>query len=789
MLSGFFRNSGSSRTPLFITLLCRIMAAVAILIVQPVPSAYGMSAQAQIGNSGRLESEISEDTLHTLQEVAVVAHLKQKSNLREEPLSSSVIRLQQMERAQILTLNDFSYQTPNLYIPDYGSKITSSIYIRGLGSRIDNPAVGLYVDNIPYLNKNGFDTDLWDIMRMEVLRGPQSTLYGRNTIGGIINISTLSPMFYQGTRISAGYGNGNSYSIKGSTYWKLNERVAFNVGANYSSTDGFYTNSYNNKKCDWINSGSARARVVYKPGSRVTLDNTLLFGRVEQGGYAYSLYDPESRTIDEVNYNDPCGYERTTISDGLSATIEYDNYTLSSVTSWQYLDDCMTLDQDFTPKSMFTLKQAQHENTFTEDIVLKNKNGERWQWITGLTLFYKSMKMQAPVRFKKDGINELILFNVNNGIHQMFPQADIIFQEDEFDIHSNFKAPVFGAAAYHQSEYKVGRFTFTAGLRLDYEHSSLDYSSESSLNYRFTLTMPQFRQFVTKLDGKVKRDYFEPLPKLAVQYSLERYGNLYLSVSKGFKAGGYNTQMFSDILQNKMMTDMMADLGVYFDNMGISTYSVDDIITYKPEHSWNYEVGGHFNIFDNKLEADASLFYIDCTNQQLTVFPGGKSTGRMMTNAGQTRSLGAELSLNARPVEGLTLGAAYGYTNAKFVKYNNGITDFKDNFVPYVPKHTLSANGEYTLYNPGRAVDKLSFRVGYNGIGKIYWDEANSVAQEFYSLLSGSIYAEKGKFSLELWGKNLTSAEYTTFYFVSIGNTFLSQGKPATYGVTISVEL
>lgn len=730
------------------------------------------------------------DTTVNLNEIAVVADLKQKSNLRLEPLSSSVFNMGTIERERITGLNEFSSYTPNLYIPDYGSKMTSTIYVRGLGSRIDNPAVGLYVDRIPYLNKNGFDTDLWDIMRMEVLRGPQSTLYGRNTIGGIINIHTLSPMIYQGTRLSATYGSGNSYDLKGSTYFKLNEKLALSIGGNYYSSDGFYNNIFDNSNCDWIKGGSGRLRVVYKPNSRLTIDNTFIAGRVEQGGYAYSLYDRQNKTLNEVNYNDESGYTRSTISNGLSVNYESDKYLFSSVTSWQYLDDCMTLDQDFTPKSMFTLKQAQNEHTVTQDFIIKrNNNNAPWQWLTGVTLFYKGMTMDAPVRFKKDGIQELILDNINNGIHQALPPtANILFKEDEFDISSKFKSPVFGAAAYHQSQYSMGRFTFTAGLRLDYEHASLDYNSNSLLHYRFTLTMPEFKQFSTQLKGIEKRDYIEPLPKFAIQYSLEKHGNIYVSAARGFKAGGYNTQMFSDILQNQMQLEMMADLGVYFENSILSNYSVGDIITYKPEYSWNYELGGHFNFLDNRISADAALFYISCTDQQLTVFPSGKTTGRMMTNAGKTRSLGGEISINAKVAGGLDLGISYGYTNAKFTKYNNGITDYKGKYVPYSPQNTVSATANYTIYGIGRVLDKLSFHAAYSGIGKIYWDEANSVSQNYYSLINASVCAEKGVFSLELWGKNLTDTDYNAFYFVSVGNTFFSRGKPVQYGVTLSVE-
>ncbi len=761
-------------------------------------------------------AENKKDTITALSEVAVVAKMKQRNDLREDPLSSTTIKLGDIERRQVVSLQDASMQTPNLHIPNYGSKMTSSIYIRGLGSRIDHPAIGMYIDNIPYLNKNGFDTDLWDIMRIEVLRGPQSTLYGRNTIGGIINVYTLSPKVYQGARVSAGYSSGDTYSIKGSVYMKPSDKVALSIGGNYLSRGGFFTNEYTGEKCDDEESASGRFRFIYTPNSRLTIDNSFLIGKVDQGGYAYRLYNSANNILEPVNYNDECGYERTTISNGLSLSYNTGKHILSSVTTWQYLDDCMTLDQDFTPASMFTLKQAQHENIFTQDFTIKRSEGERkWQWLTGVTLFYKDMDMDAPVRFKKDGINNLVLSGIN-GMFQGMPApmntAKLQFAQDEFDLSSTFEMPVKGAALYHQSQFNVGKFTFTAGLRLDYEEAKLDYLSNSSVDYIYSMKiqmnpmMPPREIKVesgvnTTMDDKLSDSWFEVLPKFGIQYSLGKNGNLYATVTRGFKAGGYNTQIFSDILQNQLKTDLMADLmskaGGAFGSMGggmqggaaSPSYSVDEVITYKPEYSWNYEVGTHLSLLSGKLNADASIFYIDCTDQQLTIFPDGKTTGRMMANAGKTRSLGAELAINAQLTPSLNLGISYGNTSAKFVKYDDGINNWKDKHVPYVPQNTLSANAAYTFWNTGKLADKIQLRIGYNGIGKIYWDEANLNSQKFYSLLSASVYAEKGKFSLELWGKNLADANYNAFYFVSVGNAFFSQGRPAEYGITVSFEL
>ncbi|MDE6144769.1 MAG: Plug domain-containing protein, partial [Muribaculaceae bacterium] len=145
----------------------------------------------------------------TLKEVTVTA-IKQSESLNLQPIASTTLGEKSIERYNITTMKDASEIVPNFYIPDYGSRMTSSIYVRGLGARMDQPAVGLNVDNIPVLNKNDYDIDLFDIERIEVMRGPQSVLYGRNTMGGLINIYTLSPRDVRGLRFMAEYGRGNS---------------------------------------------------------------------------------------------------------------------------------------------------------------------------------------------------------------------------------------------------------------------------------------------------------------------------------------------------------------------------------------------------------------------------------------------------------------------------------------------------------------------------------------------------------------------------------------------------
>ena len=144
------------------------------------------------------------DTLSTYEIPEVVVNTSPKQDA-SQAISTTSVGMGRIRSERIEAVRDLSLITPNLYIPDYGSKMTSSIYIRGIGARIDQPAIGLYVDNIPYLNKNNYDFGFYDIRQVEVLRGPQSSLYGRNTIGGVINLYTLSPLDYQGVRIGVEY--------------------------------------------------------------------------------------------------------------------------------------------------------------------------------------------------------------------------------------------------------------------------------------------------------------------------------------------------------------------------------------------------------------------------------------------------------------------------------------------------------------------------------------------------------------------------------------------------------
>ena len=719
------------------------------------------------------------DSTINLKEISVTA-AKQSAEAETSGSAVTLIGRPQIEHLNIANAKDASAIVPNFYIPEYGSRITSTIYVRGMGARIDQPVVGMVIDNVPILNKDNYDFDVADIESIMMLRGPQSTMYGRNTMGGVINVRTLSPLSYEGCRLLLEYGKANSVKAAVSHYSRVSR--SFGVGGNVSvyHTDGFFRNLYNNKLCDKENSARAMLKLAWKPSDDFILENMATASLTRQGGYAYEFLDTH-----EINYNDTCFYRRTSFIDGLTAKWHIGNVTLTSSTSYQFINDNMTLDQDFLPMSYFNITQKKTEHGLTEDLIVKgNAIDGRLNWVGGAFAFYRHMNMSAPVTFKDYGIENLIAGKWN----EMNPYYPIAWDENSFVLGSRFTMPSAGAAIYGEASLKAGRFTLIGGLRFDYEKTWLRYYSDCSTSYTVmqqttdgSLSPYAAHPVEIHNSDRLSRAFTQLLPKFTVSYCIpsRHQIDIRMSVAKGYKAGGFNTQMFSDVLQQQLMA-----------GMGIGRqYDVDQVVGYKPESSWNVELGSSLRTADEKLTASATVFYINCHNQQLTIFPDGDITGRIMTNAGKARSTGVELSVAYSPVERLQLNVGYGYTNAKFIEFNNGKVDYASNYIPYAPQNTIFASANYAIPVNAGPLRYISPAISASGIGKIYWNEENSTVQNLYFKLDANVKLSFNKFSLDFWAKNLTSTQYSTFYFVSIQHEFVQRGKPLQFGATLRVTI
>ena len=750
-----------------------------------------------------------------IEEVVVIATPKENNRLRQQAISSTSLSQNEMRNNSVTSVKALSGLVPNLFIPDYGSKLTTSVYVRGIGSRINTPAVGLYVDNIPFIDKSAFDFNYSDIERIDVMRGPQGTLYGRNTMGGLIRVFTKSPFTYQGTDIRLSAATYNDYKASLTHYHRISSQFAFSTGFFYEHKGGFFKNNFNNKRIDTDDEFGGRFRAIYLPSENLKLDFTLNYEYTNQGGYPYEYTgrtddktEDRGEYIGKISYNRECGYKRNLLNGGLNLEHQADNFILSSVTGFQYLYDQMNLDQDFTEADIYTIMQKQNSKTISEELVLKSKPGNRWQWTTGVSGFYQWLKTDGPVTFQEAGIQSLIEDNINAGLSHLPAGAPTLAAKittRPLPVSGVFDTPILNGAIYHQStinDVLVEGLSVTAGLRLDYEKLKLDYNSVCDMNFDFSVAAPFLPTAIvrqlnakTQFIGKESTDYLQLLPKFTIQYAWNSKNNVYATVSKGYRSGGYNIQMFSDLIQNNMRSDMMNAikqdevLGKFagmMPDVPASDVNVSDATLYKPEYSWNYEVGSHTTWFDDRLQADVALFYMDTHDQQISRF-AESGLGRITVNAGKSRSLGAEASLRAQVTDAFSLNGSYGYTYATFTDYVvSDEENYNGNYVPFVPKHTFNAGAQYVFgLRNGAIFDNITVNANYKAAGRIYWTEQNNASQALYGTLNGRVSFNKGNGQLAFWINNALNTDYQAFYFETMNRGFAQKGRPLQVGVDI----
>lgn len=667
--------------------------------------------------------EVTMDSVE-LKELVVQAS-RDGSQLKKLPASVSILSTNQIESLGLNSLTDATSTIANLFMPDYGSKLTSPIYIRGVGSRINSPSVGLYVDGVPYFEKATFNFDFFDISRIEVLRGPQGTQYGRNTMGGIVNILTKSPQNYQGTDLNIQAGTYGSYLLNVGHYAKSSERFAYSLSLNYRHNDGFFTNDFLNKKVDILDSYGMRNRLIWNVTDRFSIENILSFEHSVQGGYPYAVYNESIGKTEEIRYNQESGYNRDLLSNALLLKYKADNYNLTSTTSYQYLSDKQSIDQDFTVDSLYFVIQRQKQNMISQELTIQSNGKKKYNWIFGAYGFAQQFDNQV---------------NVNT-------------YKAKTETTKKYDHTIAGGALFHQStlnDFPIKNMNITAGIRLDTETDQLGYQYDRIKNGVFTSLADTTYKSLKSI---------QILPKLAINYKLGNT-NLYALISRGYKTGGFN-----------------------------STFEHPEDLTFDPEHSWNYEIGAKSSVFENKLFVEGSLFYIDWKNQQIyQATPSG--TGSMLKNAGHSVSKGVELSLNTASIQGFELIASYGYTHATFISNVLSATvDYSGNYIPYVPKNTIAAQLKKTVEITNSVLlNRIVMSVLYKGTGSIYWDDKNSHRQDFYNLVDARISFVRKNVQFDLWGTNLGSTVYESFYFESLGKKYVQNGKPLQAGVKLALK-
>ena len=761
-----------------------------------------------------------------LDEVVVVSQPKEQVRLRLQPVSSNVFGSEQLQQLHVHDLSQLSQYVPSFVMPSYGSRLTSSMYIRGIGSRINNPAVGVYYDNIPLMSKSAFNNHFYMLDRVDILRGPQGSLYGQNTEGGLVRIYSKNPMNYQGTDVRLGIGTGLYSNVEVAHYHRPSDKLAFSVAGFYSGLKGFVNNQNFDEKNDLTNEAGGKLRLIWQPNKQLKFDWTADYQYVNQNGFGYGEFHPldylpevysSSFVPADLDVKDPAttimnGYKRNMFTTGLSIGYETEKLLFTSTTSYQYLNDLMLMDQDYMTPDYLQLKQAQKMNAITQEFVLRSHDNSSWQHATGLFGSYQWLNTNAPVLFG-DAITGPIGDAIANAMKNSMLQGMIgrfmgqgmsaeaaaaaaqaavdkmgVTMTAEMAVPGEYKTPTWNFAAFHESNILLGdNWKLTLGLRFNIDKVKIDYDALAYMNMTGgTANATATYHLTSHVQDSRSKSYTQLLPKIGLTYSLdENIGNIYALVSKGYRAGGYNFQMFSDVLKTELNANQQKAMrGDYDVEHTAADYdAINETIAYKPEESWNYEIGTHLNLFGGSTHFDLALYYMQIRNQQLSIMEPNSNYGRIMVNAGKSHSCGLEATLRGKAIDNaLDWAVTYAYTRAIFDEYD----DYKDNYVPFIPQHTVSAMVDWHI-------GKLTIGANVAGQGKTWWDEGNSFAQKFYATVGAHADYDFGPVLVSLWGRNLTNANYNTFAVASsaVNGThyFAQKANPIQIGFDVNIHL
>jgi iron complex outermembrane recepter protein len=671
-------------------------------------------------------------TIETELEVTVTAQ-KRKERPQDVPISITTIPRQQIEDAGIRTFNDVANNVPNFKFPSTTSGRQFAFYsLRGLSnsnflSRKDT--LGFYVDEVPYEYGAFIDLDLIDLDRVEVLRGPQSTLYGRNSQAGVVNIFTRQPSNNPELRTSATYGSYNDRDLKISASAPLiKDNLLVSVAGGYRASDGFYRNTFLNESAGKQSSIAGRLQFLWKPQPDLTVSLNSNVSAQDDGDILYT-----SRSNPFQIQNDLRGFVRNnTNTQALKVAYDAKDYRLTSVTTRR-----------------FSIQDGENDSDFSSaDLIRANYGFSDTAWT-------QELRVQSPSNIKT---------NLNWTLGAYAESSD--FNAREASAYSAAAATAFGLpaagtdltsgqigqktyAVFGQVDYKpIDPLTVTAGLR--YESSDLRLSSRQRSFTPLGSTTPAS---VSGVFDNVTGSDSELLPRVALLYRFSPQTSAYASVTRGYKPGAYN-------------------------------YRADtpDVQRIQPERSWNYEIGVKQNL-GNKMSINLAAFNHSIDNYQLAL---QDSTGffRNITNA-KVGITGLELELNANPTEGLNLIAGVGVTNAKFTNYVNPFTgiDRTGNQLPF------AANLTYNLAAQYRHPTGMLGRLELVGTGKTFFDDANQISQDPYAIVNARIGYEANDYGVYLFANNLFDTRYINSGFVfPPPNVIASFGAPATYGVQVKAN-
>ena len=742
------------------------------------------------------------DTLaaHQLDEVIVSAYIPQRPTALTglQPAAQSWLSRKELKRYRVQQLTDLTSRVPSLFIPDYGSRRSAAIYLRGSGARSVGQTIGLYIDGVPVLNKAGFNLELPAISGIEVLRGPQGTLYGRNAQSGIINYYTRSAFERPGGELRLSMGSHGLYRASLEQSLRLGERWGLSYGLIGTTRRGYFDNVTTGRAQDSLRSLTGFLKLEYRPTERLQMALSATGDYVDQGAFPYRQVSPEGK-VAPLSSDAPETYGRRSLALRYLLSYQWERMQLQSATGYQYLWDQTEMDMDKTATDLYHVQQRLREHGLTQELILRSRGGHEaaYRWTLGLFGYYDPKQLEAPVHFSYPGISGQIngairgmkaaLARTNPQAARRMPDLSYVDPQRRGVVNTNsFEQPEWGIALYHESALRLlPQLTLTAGLRLDYEHHQLDYRI-GGYPMPLQITTPRGPLAITlpagSLEGRQQSESWQLLPKFALQWTPLEGLQAFATVTRGAKAGGFNEQGFSELIAQVQLQDGMAmspgSSSQPFDRSTIAART-----TYSPETSWSYELGGRYERPETGTRLELSAYLQQVHDLQLTRFVAS-GAGRVVGNAGASQALGLELSASQRIFAPLTAQISYNYTDARFTETAGA--GIKDKHVPFIPQHSFSAMLAYSE-EVARGL-RLFWEAEASGVGAIYWDEANQYREPMQTTLRARLGAEHGRLSLALWANNLLNRSYQIFSYRLMGSNYAQLSAPRTFGLELGLR-
>lgn len=714
-----------------------------------------------------------------MEEMTVTAQ-KREQSLQEVPVAVTAFNAEDLKDQGVSDITELQKSSPNTTLQaSRGTNSTITAFIRGVGQADPlwgfEPGVGMYVDDVYLARPQAGVLDVYDVERIEVLRGPQGTLYGKNTIGGAIKYVTKRLTGEPEFSVNAKVGSFNQRDIMLSGQLPISEQFA--VGASIASfqRDGFgeflLNGDENYNKDVFAARVSAELTLTENLWFRLAADMTQDDSNAK-GGHRLTqsvLLPTEAPPSDVFDSWANMDTDNEVESSGVSLTANWDindAFSFKSITAYREGETTTNIDFDNTSFSSLHVPAIYDDDQLTQEFQL-NYESDNFHLVSGI-YYYEGTASGA--------------FDVLLGA---FDTADLL--GDGSNIAANFNALTAGSvdttsiAVYAHATYDFSE-SLSATLGARYTKDDKDATVFKNLAY-VNGNSPQLggsEVFVLSVNTDYSNDdsWSEFSPRLSVDYRINEELMTYASYSHGFKSGG-------------------------FDMRGDAAANPETVDGYDPETVDTFEVGIKSELFDNRLRINAALFYTDYQDLQVTVqsaTPDGTNFVSAVLNAGEAEVQGAEIELLADLGAGFGLQAAIGYTDAEYTEVitdtANGPVDISDqwefHFTPELSAY-LALNYNMTLGDSGELNWLLA--ASYKDETRIFPQVASLVDEDAYTLVDASVVWRDGanKWSVGLHGKNLSDEEYRVggYNFIGLGledSIIGYYGNPRTFALSVNYD-